>query len=58
MGAFRECIAGLYKYDYLLNILGLLVYVIVGFLIALIGVKGKRFEAFIERKIEEQDVIG
>ena len=56
--SIRECIGGMYKHDYLWAILGLLVYVVVGFLIGLIGMKGKRFEEFIERKIEEQDVIG
>ena len=58
MGALREAVGGLYRYDYLLDIIGLLVYVIVGFLIALIGMRGKKFEEFVERKLEEQDVIG
>lgn len=56
--AIRECVAGLYRYDYILSLLGLLVYIVVGFLVALIGMRGKRFASFIERKVEEQDVIG
>ncbi len=56
--ALREAIGGLYKYDFLWALVGLLAYVLVSFLIGLIGMKGKKFEAFIERKLEEQDVIG
>ncbi len=58
LSALREAIGGLYKYDFLWALLGLLVYVMVSFLIGLIGMRGKKFEAFIERKLEEQDVIG
>ncbi|MBE5899572.1 MAG: YhgE/Pip domain-containing protein [Lachnospiraceae bacterium] len=58
LSALREAIGGLYKYDFLWALVGLLAYVLVSFLIGLIGMRGKKFEAFIERKLEEQDVIG
>ncbi|MCR4611392.1 MAG: YhgE/Pip domain-containing protein [Lachnospiraceae bacterium] len=58
MKIVRECIAGMYELDYLWAMLGLIAYMGVSFLVGLIGMKAKRFEEFIERKIEEQDVIG
>ena len=58
LGVLREAVAGLYQHDYLLYLLGLLVYVVIGFLIGLIGMKGKKLEAFVEEKLEKQDVIG
>lgn len=56
--ALREAIAGLYKHDFLWALLGLSIYIVISFLIGLIGMKGKKFESFIEKKLEEQDVIG
>ena len=56
--ALREAVAGLYQHDYLWAILGLLAYVVISFLIGLIGMKGEKLQMFIEEKLEEQDVIG
>ena len=56
--ALREAIGGLYEHDFLWALLGLLVYVVISFLIGLIGMKGARLQSFIEEKLEEQDVIG
>ena len=56
--ALREAIGGLYEHDFLWALLGLLVYVVLSFLIGLIGMKGAKLQTFIEEKLEEQDVIG
>ncbi len=58
LGALREAVAGIYENDYLLYLLGLLVYVVIGFLVGLIGMKGKRLQEFVEEQVEKQDVIG
>lgn len=58
MNSLREAIAGLYEYDYLWYMLGLIVYIGISILIGMIGMNSKKFEKFVERELDKQDVIG